>query len=103
MILPRVDDPQKLAGLYVYDFGEWTTVGYTAEEIAILLEHEIYRDGKVYKIHRASPDGQFELRGVSPQRFNAESGMFFHRAELDPARQDFETPVSYTHLRAHET
>lgn len=90
MVLPRVDDPQRLRGLYVYDFGRWTAVGYTAEEIAILLEDENYGGGKIYKIHRASPDGQMELRGVSPARFGLESGMFFYRRELDAARADYE-------------
>ncbi len=90
MILPYVQDPSRLRGLYVYDFGEWTAVGYTAEEIAILLDDETYRDGKIYKIHRATPDGQMELRGISPARFNLESGMFFYRSELEPARSDFE-------------
>jgi hypothetical protein len=89
MILPHVNNPHRLRGLYVYDFGEWTAIGYTAEEIAVLLEHESYRGGKVYKIHRASPDGQMELRGISPQRFKLESGMFFCRSELEPAQADF--------------
>ena len=90
MILPRVKDPQRLRGLYVYDFGDWTAVGYTAEEIAILLEDENHGGGKVYKIHRASPDGRMELRGVSPARFGLESGMFFYRGELEAARADYE-------------
>ncbi len=78
MILPHVDNPPRLCGLYVYDFGDWTAVGYTAEEIAILLDDVTCRGGTVYKIHRATPDGRMELRGVSPRRFNLESGMFFH-------------------------
>ncbi len=90
MILPHVDNPPRLRGLYVYDFGEWTAVGYTADEIAILLEDASCRGGKIYKIHRATPDGQMELRGVSPERFKLESGMFFNRRELEPARADFE-------------
>jgi hypothetical protein len=84
-----VDQPRRYEGLYVFDFGEWTAVGYTAEEIAVLLESEAYSGGKVYKIHRASPDGSMELRGVSRQRFLAESGMFFYRGALQPARADF--------------
>jgi len=90
MILPHVENPQRLRGLYVYDFGEWTAVGYTAEEIAILLEDATCGGGKVYKIHRATPDGHMELRGVSPTRFKQESGIFFHRRELESARADFE-------------
>lgn len=90
MKLPRVDQPQRLDGLYVYDFGEWVAVGYTAEEIEVLLEDKQYGGGKVYRIHRARPNGEFELRGVAPERFHLESGMFFYRAGLDRAREDFE-------------
>ncbi len=89
MKLPSVADPQRYPGLYVYDFGSWTVVGYTAEEIAVLLESESYRDGKVYQIVRASPDGNMELRGVSNTRFQLESGMFFNRDDLEAARADF--------------
>lgn len=91
MILPSVSKPGRFRGLYVYDFGEWTALGYTAEEIAILLESEDYRDGKVYRIHSATPDGRFELQGVSARRFKIESGMFFYRSDADAARDDFET------------
>ena len=90
MRLPHVANPTRFRGLYVYDFGDWTAVGYTAEEIAILLEDQRWRGGKVYKIHRANPDGQMELRGVSARRFNVESGIFFYRSELEPAERDFQ-------------
>lgn len=90
MIMPTLEQPQRYQGLYVYDFGDWTAVGYTAEEIAVLLESEAYRGGKVYRIHRAQPDGQMELRGVPAERLQVESGMFFYRAELERARADFE-------------
>ena len=90
MILPELGDSTRLRGLYVFDFGEWTAVGYTADEIAVLLEQESYRDGRVYRIHRAQPDGQMELRGVSAARFGLESGIFFYRNNLQDARHDFE-------------
>lgn len=90
MDLPRLEEPQRYRGLYVYDFGEWAAVGYTGEEIAVLLESEQYRHGKVYKIQRASPDGRLELSGVSVQRFRLESGVFFYRADRRQARADFE-------------
>jgi len=89
MKLPPIDEPHRFQGLYVFDFGTWTSVGYTAAEIAILLEDPTYRDGKVYKIHRAYPDGRMELRGISSDRFELESGMFFYRADVDLARADF--------------
>jgi len=89
MNLPLVDQPERYHGLYVYDFGGWSAVGYTADEIAVLQESEAYRGGTIYKIHRATPDGRFELRGVSPERFRMESGMFFYRGALEEARRDF--------------
>ena len=88
MNMPPLAEPERYGGLYVFDFGTWTAVGYTAEEIAILLESETYGGGKVYKIQRAYPDGRMELRGVSARRFQLESGMFFSRSELERARED---------------
>lgn len=90
MKLPAVENPERYRGLYVFDFGEWTAVGYTADEIETLLQSEKYRGGAVYRIHRAYPDGRMELRGVAPERFHFESGMFFRRAELADARRDFD-------------
>ncbi|GMU83620.1 MAG: hypothetical protein AMXMBFR47_34900 [Planctomycetota bacterium] len=89
MNVARVAEPGRYRGLYVFDFGEWTAVGYTAEEVAILLEDPRYRDGKVYRIQRATPDGGFELRGVSSDRWQLESGMFFYRDTLGEARDDY--------------
>jgi hypothetical protein len=89
MKLPEVAEPGRYTGLYVFDFGDWTAVGYTAEEIAVLVESEQYRDGKVYRIVRARPDGQLELRGVERSRFELESGMLFYRETEGPAREDF--------------
>jgi len=89
MKLPHLNQAERYRGLYAFDFGAWTAVGYTAEEIAVLLESEQYGTGKVYKIVRATPDGQMELRGVQPGRWHVESGMFFNRADLDSAEADF--------------
>ena len=90
MNLPRLNDPEKYAGLYVFDFGDSVAVGYTADEIEMLFESEKYRHGKAYKIHRAFPNGQLELRGVDRGRFEVEEGVFFYRQELDAARADFD-------------
>ncbi len=87
--LPPLADPQRYRGLYVYDFGEWTAVGYTADEVAVLLESEAYRGGKVYRIHRASPDGRMELQALSTGQFGLESGLFFYRDERSAAELDF--------------
>lgn len=89
MQLPRLDQPDRYRGLYVYDFGEWSAVGYTAEEIAILLEEPDLDGGSIYRIHNVTPDGTFELRGVSRDRFELEAGMFFMRTDEAAARGDF--------------
>lgn len=93
MRLPELESPDKYAGLYVFDFGDQTAVGYTADEIAVLLESEKYAHGKVYRIHRALPDGTMELQGVSPETFLKEDGLFFYRSELEAARRDFRNLV----------
>ncbi len=90
MKLPRLDDPAKYAGLYVFDFGDQVAVGYTADEIAVLLESEKHHHGKVYKIYRAYPDGTMELKGVPNSRFQLEEGLFFYRLSAEGARRDFE-------------
>lgn len=88
--LPRLDNPVRYTGLYVFDFGDSVAVGYTAAEIAMLLDSEEYARGKAYKIHRATPDGQLELKGVSPVRFRSEDGFLFYRRDAASARGDFE-------------
>ncbi len=90
MKLPKLQKPEKYVSLYAVDFGEHSSVGYTAEEVAELLESEKFKDCKVYKIHNAYPDGRLELKGVSPQTFQLESGMFFFADNLGCARNDFE-------------
>jgi hypothetical protein len=100
MKLPTLDQPDRYRGLYVFDFGEWAAVGYTAEEVALLLESEPYRAGKVYKIVRAAPDGQMELRGVSATRFQLESGVFFNRDDLEAAQADFAELVRLAQMHA---
>jgi len=92
MNLPQLNNPETYVGLYIFDFGnDQVAVGYTAEEIAVLLEPEQYRGGKVYRIHRALPDGTIELEGVSRRRFELEDGLFFYASGIETARRDFET------------
>lgn len=90
MTPPTLDHPQRYAGLYAFDFGEWSAFGYTAEEIAMLLESERYRGGRVYRIQRVEPDGRMELRGVSNARFMMETAYCFWRDDASAARDDFE-------------
>ena len=91
MQLPTLEVPPRYRGLYVFDFGQWCSVGYTADEISMLLESEEYRAGKVYKILNATQEGLIELRGIPRTQFDTESGMFFYRGDLKLAREDFAT------------
>ena len=90
MKLPELDKPQRYEGLYIFDFEGQIDVGYTVREIEILLESEKYRHGKVYKIHRAYPDGRLEIKGVSNNVFQMESGMFFHGRNQQQAQKDYQ-------------
>jgi len=93
MKLPELEKPEKYVGLYIFDFGDHVGVGFAAEEVAELLESEKYKDGKVYKIHRAYPDGRLELKGVLAETFQLEAGMFFYSGDLETARRDFKELV----------
>ena len=82
MKLPELKDPGKYVGLYVVDFGDHSGVGFTAEEVAELLESQKFAHCKVYKIHRALPDGTMELKGMTSEIFALEMGMFFYFNDL---------------------
>ena len=94
MKLPKLQKPEKYVGLYIFDFGEHVGIGFTAEEVAELLESEKYKDGKVYKIHKAYPDGKLELKGIRAEIFQLEAGMFFYSSDLERARGDFKGLVN---------
>jgi len=89
MKLPKLQKPDKYVGLYIFDFGDHAGVGFTAEEVAELLESEKFKHGKVYKIHRAYPDGKIEIKGVSAETFQLEAGMFFYSQDVETAQKDF--------------
>jgi hypothetical protein len=94
MELPKLQKPEKYIGLYVFDFGNHAGVGFTAQEVAELLESEKYRDGKVYKVHKAYPDGKLELKGIRSEIFQLEVGMFFYSSDLEAAKRDFKTLIN---------
>ncbi len=94
MKLPKLEKPQKYVGLYIFDFGEYTGVGFTAEEVAELFESQRYKDAKVYKIHKAYPDGKLELKGVQAEIFQLEAGMFFYSGHLETSERNFKELVS---------
>ena len=90
MNLPTLNHPELYQGLYVFEFGEHVAVGYTAEEIEVLLGLPEHKDGRAYKIHHATAEGELSLRGLSRLDVNAREGMVFYRASADAARADFE-------------
>ncbi len=94
MELPELKDPDRYVGLYVVDFGDHSGTGFTADEVAEILESEKFADIKVYKIHRALPDGQMELKGVIAGMFQLEKGMFFYSHDEDTAAADYKRLVS---------
>jgi hypothetical protein len=89
MKLPKLQKPEKYIGLYIFDFGDHAGIGFTAQEVAELLESEKYKDSKVYKIHRAYPDGKLELKGIQSETFQLEAGMFFYCRDVETAGRDF--------------
>ena len=94
MKLPKLQNSDKYVGLYVFDFGDHTGVGFTADEVAELLESEKYKDCKAYKIHKAYPDGRIELKGVRAETFQLEAGMFFYSQDLKTAEGDFKRLIN---------
>jgi len=95
MKLPAVSNPTRYTGLYVYDFGDHASIGYTAAEVRILQESREYRSGTAYEIYRVNEFGGFELRGATVQRLAAmDTVVRLHRRGAD-ARRDYES------LRGH--
>jgi hypothetical protein len=93
MKLPEVKNAQRYAGLYVVDFGDHCGVGFTAQEVSELLGSEKFGGCKVYRIHRAEPDGTMDLRGVRREIFQLESGMLFHAYDEQTARREYKALV----------
>ena len=89
MNVPELKEAEKYVGLYVVDFGDRSSTGFTEAEVAELLESEQFADAQVYKIHRAQPDGSLELKGVPRETFQLEAGMFFYAGDEQTARDDY--------------
>lgn len=94
MKLPKLQNSDRYVGLYVFDFSDHAGVGFTADEVAELLDSEKYRDCKVYKIHKAYPDGRLELKGVRAEMFQLEAGMFFYSQDLKTAEGNFKRLIN---------
>ena len=86
------DAPPSLpaSGPFVVELGDQTAVGIAAHEVAAILESERHAHARVFRIHRAYPDGRMELVGVARERFNLEDAFLFWRANERDARQDFD-------------
>ncbi|MBN1125895.1 MAG: hypothetical protein JXA82_12880 [Sedimentisphaerales bacterium] len=95
MKLPEVKNADKYTGLYIVDFGDHCGVGFTAAEVAELLESEQFTDISVYKVYNAQPDGTMELKGIRREEFQLEKGMFFYAVEEQNAIEDFERILSW--------
>ena len=93
MKLPKLQKPDSYVGLYIVDFGDNAGVGFTAQEVAELLESERFGHCKAFKIHRAYPDGKLELKGVRRDIFQLEAGMFFFSTDSETARDDYKRLV----------
>ena len=94
MKLPQTKNPDKYVDLYVVNFGDRSGVGFTADEVAELLESEKFKDIKVYRIYNAYPDGRMELKGVPSEIFQLEAGMFFYEFDETIAQSDFKRLVN---------
>ena len=94
MNIPQIENSENYIGLYVVDFGEYSSTGFTAQEVAELLESEKFAHCKVYKIHNAYPDGRLELKGVTAETFQLEMGMFFYENNDRTAKNDFKNLVN---------
>jgi cyclophilin family peptidyl-prolyl cis-trans isomerase len=95
MKLPDIQNADEYTGLYVIDFSDHCGVGFTAEEVAELLESEQFTEVQVYMVHRANPDGTIELKGVTKETFQLEAGMFFYAADERTGRDDYQRMVDW--------
>jgi len=95
MKLPEVKEAEKYTGLYVVDFGDHCGVGFTASEVAELLESEQFAKVMIYKIYNARPDGGMELKGIRREEFHLEKGLFFYAPVEQTARKDWERLMAW--------
>lgn len=90
MRLPLVSDPQRYRGLYAIDFGAWTALGFTGEEVAWLLASDEHAEALAYRVERVDGDGRMELRGVSRTSLAGSAMMLFASVDSDKAFADFQ-------------
>ena len=88
--LPHIPNPKQYEGLFVYDFGDHVSVGYTAGEIGVLRRALAHHKGTAYQIYRVNERGGLELRGVQDGGLDSREAICFLRAEAATARKDYE-------------
>lgn len=92
--LPSIPNPKQYEGLYIYDFGDHVSVGYTAVEIRFLRASQTHRNGTAYQIYRVSEHGGFELRGVQDASLALREALCFLRNDGAIARKDYDQIVA---------
>ena len=97
MNIPRVNQPERYAGLFIYDFGDHVSVGYTAEEIDVLTRSELHKSGSAYQIYRVTDGGAMELRGIESVRVGAQEAMLFQFRDLGDAAAAFDDLLRLAH------
>jgi hypothetical protein len=97
--LPPIPDPKQYEGLFVYDFGDHVSVGYTAGEISVLRRAMAYHKGTAYQIYRVNERGGLELRGVQDAGLASREAICFLRADAAIARRDYESILSEAQSR----
>lgn len=94
MKIPPVRHPTRYAGLYVYDFGDRVSVGFTGNEVRMLRQTPAYRAGTAFEIYRVNEHGGFELRGATEDRLGTLEALCFLRDHGADARRDYDTLVA---------
>ena len=89
MKIPPLQQPERYAGSYLLDLGDRVCVGYTADEVAVLLETEECRSATAYLIHRVDERGNVELVGVSTKDVVRRDILIFAFDSPDAARTAF--------------
>lgn len=89
--LPPISSPDQYADLFVIDFGDHVSVGFTAAEVELLRRVPDYSGLMAYQIYRVHEQGGFELRGVMTAALGQKEAICFLRESGADARSDFET------------
>ncbi len=97
--LPSIPNPKHYEGLFLYDFGDHVSVGYTAGEIRVLRHSQAHRKGDAYQIYRVNERGGLELRGVRDTSLALREAVCFLRRDGTSARKDYESILTAAQTR----